>query len=196
MCSTSPLFSTAATSLSNSYPNTGAFATQYKIGDIPDGSSNTLVLAERLAQCGATTIYYTQRDQGYFTTGIPNPLNNYPVPAFDWVTANGGIYDNGSGGTYPKPPAIPYLMPPVPQIGKSRNTCNTGPVKYTIPLPSSGDTAGYIYDIAWEPSTGHTGAMPVAVADGSVRLVSGSISQTTWYYACNPADHQPLPSDW
>jgi hypothetical protein len=47
-----------------------------------------------------------------------------------------------------------------------------------------------------EPSTGHTGAMVVGLADGSARMVSGSITQTTWYYACNPADGQTLASDW
>ena len=41
-----------------------------------------------------------------------------------------------------------------------------------------------------------TGAMAVGLADGSVRLVASGINQTTWYYACHPADGTPLGSDW
>jgi len=46
----------------------------------------------------------------------------------------------------------------------------------------------------------HTGVLVVGLCDGSVRGVSASVSTTatpfTWQYACNPADGQPLGSDW
>jgi hypothetical protein len=47
-----------------------------------------------------------------------------------------------------------------------------------------------------EASTSHTGAMVVGLTDGSVRIVSGPLRQTTWYYACNPADGVVLGSYW
>lgn len=38
--------------------------------------------------------------------------------------------------------------------------------------------------------------MPIGVMDGSVRLLSTSISQPTWARALNPSDGNPLGSDW
>jgi hypothetical protein len=36
----------------------------------------------------------------------------------------------------------------------------------------------------------------VALADGSVRLLSSKISPLTWALACHPADGMPFPADW
>ena len=36
----------------------------------------------------------------------------------------------------------------------------------------------------------------VALADGSVRLVSSQISDVTFFYACHPSDGNPLGNDW
>jgi prepilin-type N-terminal cleavage/methylation domain-containing protein/prepilin-type processing-associated H-X9-DG protein len=46
------------------------------------------------------------------------------------------------------------------------------------------------------PSTAHPGSCQVAMMDGSVRGVSGSVTQTTWLIAVMPADGLPLPSNW
>jgi prepilin-type N-terminal cleavage/methylation domain-containing protein/prepilin-type processing-associated H-X9-DG protein len=42
----------------------------------------------------------------------------------------------------------------------------------------------------------HAGGINVALGDGSVRFVNGSISDETWARACDPQDGQPLGSDW
>lgn len=42
----------------------------------------------------------------------------------------------------------------------------------------------------------HGGTINVALADGSVRSVSGSVSQLTWQYAIIPDDGIPMPADW
>jgi prepilin-type N-terminal cleavage/methylation domain-containing protein len=44
--------------------------------------------------------------------------------------------------------------------------------------------------------TSHTSGMVVGLGDGSVRNVNQSISPTTWAYACDPRDGNPLGSDW
>lgn len=44
--------------------------------------------------------------------------------------------------------------------------------------------------------TAHSSGMNVALADGSVRSVSGSISLHTWQCLCNPVDGQVLGNDW
>jgi prepilin-type N-terminal cleavage/methylation domain-containing protein len=42
----------------------------------------------------------------------------------------------------------------------------------------------------------HPAGINAALGDGSVRFISQSISPTTWANACNPADGNPLGSDW
>src|SRR5262249_54359655 len=45
-------------------------------------------------------------------------------------------------------------------------------------------------------STPHTGGMMVVLADGSTRLVSPGVSNTTWWAACTPGGGEVLGSDW
>jgi hypothetical protein len=80
----------------------------------------------------------------------------------------------------------PTTLPSLPQIGASRATCTTA----TVTL------GGHTFQSGLEPSTSHTSAMVVGMADGSVRTVGSGVSQTTWGYVCNPADGMPLGSDW
>ena len=47
-----------------------------------------------------------------------------------------------------------------------------------------------------KPNTSHSGGMVTGMGDGSVRNVSGNVSQATWQLALTPADGTPLPSDW
>ena len=42
----------------------------------------------------------------------------------------------------------------------------------------------------------HTGGINCGLGDGSVRFVSGGISQATWFAACTPASGDILGSDW
>lgn len=42
----------------------------------------------------------------------------------------------------------------------------------------------------------HTGGLLVALGDGTVRMVSPSISPATWQRACDPQDGEVLGSDW
>jgi prepilin-type processing-associated H-X9-DG protein len=42
----------------------------------------------------------------------------------------------------------------------------------------------------------HTGGINVGMGDGSVRLVSYSVSSTTWFAACTPQGGEVLGNDW
>jgi prepilin-type N-terminal cleavage/methylation domain-containing protein len=46
------------------------------------------------------------------------------------------------------------------------------------------------------PNSPHTAGIVVGLGDGSGRFVSQGTSPTTWAYACDPRDGNPLPSDW
>jgi prepilin-type N-terminal cleavage/methylation domain-containing protein/prepilin-type processing-associated H-X9-DG protein len=49
---------------------------------------------------------------------------------------------------------------------------------------------------ASRPQAAHRGGINVAMADGSVRFVSASLSAATWAAACDPRDGVPLGPDW
>jgi prepilin-type N-terminal cleavage/methylation domain-containing protein len=118
-----------------------------------DGTSNTIIFAEKYAQCGASncgSIWYR---------------NNY--------SSTYGPYFNVRmmSGTSPYATNVPFQVRPTPY--NDPNYC-----EYRL------------------PSTGHTSGMLVALADGSTRMVSSSITGTTWYGACTPSGGEVLGSDW
>jgi prepilin-type N-terminal cleavage/methylation domain-containing protein/prepilin-type processing-associated H-X9-DG protein len=45
-------------------------------------------------------------------------------------------------------------------------------------------------------ATGHSGGIQTAMADGSVRSVSQSVSYTAWWFAFTPAGGEVMPGDW
>jgi type II secretory pathway pseudopilin PulG len=98
-----PLFATAASAPSSTVFHWGP---QYNIGNIPDGTSNTISFAERLVSCGAAPtvnndLFYASVD---YSTG---------QPCFNLAMGRGHY---------------PTLLPPLPQMGVNRNTCKVGTV--------------------------------------------------------------------
>ena len=79
----------------------------------------------------------------------------------------------------------------VPNMAMFANTV-TGPASLFQTTPTPWATA-CDPDLAQTP---HPSGMLVAMADGSVRNVSASISQTTWTNALLPNDGNPLGNDW
>jgi hypothetical protein len=82
--------------------------------------------------------------------------------------------------------------------------CDPAPTMQS-PISPKGYQACAMFQIQpnWESTcdigraqSAHTAVMNVVLGDGSVRPVSGSMSPTTWAYACDPRDGNPLPSDW
>ena len=45
-------------------------------------------------------------------------------------------------------------------------------------------------------NSAHTSGVLVGLVDGSVRMVTGGVTQPTWQSALMPADGIPLGSDW
>jgi prepilin-type N-terminal cleavage/methylation domain-containing protein len=136
------LFATL-TLVNPTYEQINYYSSPYRIGTIPDGTSNTVAFAENYGNCNGTAS----------TRDAPSG------------TSFGASYFNGwslFGSSY-----MSVMIQPSPADCYPSFASNS-------PHP----------------------VLMVSLMDGSVRGVSGSISQQTWWMACQPADGGVLGSDW
>jgi prepilin-type N-terminal cleavage/methylation domain-containing protein len=147
---------------------------------MPDGTTNTVMIAERYMNCALNDPFVNQSldfyDSPAWSYLWPMSGSATGTPGFGWYTANLTANWRVSGGfqtDFCKNPAI--------------GAVGTGITFQTAPMITNCD--------ATVTQTAHT-AMVVGLGDGSVRSVSPSISLTTWVQACMPADGSPLGNDW
>jgi prepilin-type N-terminal cleavage/methylation domain-containing protein len=131
-----------------------------------DGTSNTVMFAERYRNCspdgahgGGCTL------PGWAWNTIKNGGDCWSSPTFG--AQNDGINQMNCAGALYSSGSVPF------QAGPSAQACNW-----------------------YVTQGGHGGSMQVGVGDGSVRGVTASMTLTTWVNACNPIDGNPLGSDW
>ena len=146
-----------------------------------DGTSNTVLYVEHLALC---------RSPG----GGNSAIEGRSVwPAVNLTTGDPIVYWMGEPTTssYPGFPgfAIQYPTSMVPDP----NNGNLPSWKVPQAAPTLGSTG--ICDPT-TASSGHTGGANVGMGDGSIRLVTSSISMRTWNAALTPAAGDILGSDW
>jgi hypothetical protein len=141
-----------------------------------DGTSNTIVFAEKYSRCDGTNVPGgTWWMRGVFhpnASGGPSnkvPDDSYPGDRLSAVFG-GGIGRRGTPVWFTGP-ASKFLVQP------SNFIQNPGPCDNRL------------------ASTPHT-TMNAGLADGSVRTISGGISPTTWYQALTPAGGEVLSNDW
>lgn len=131
-----------------------------------DGSSNTVMFAERYKNCN-----FTWQGDGTFcawgwstSLGIPFARPGFGIPndpnSASWGLENliGPRYSFGN---------IAFQTAPRPEDCNPRVT-----------------------------QSGHTGGMVVGLGDGSLRIVSEGMSVSTWVHACIPNDGAVLGPDW
>jgi prepilin-type N-terminal cleavage/methylation domain-containing protein len=182
----------------------------FNIGNVPDGLSNTIFFGEQFSACGTTagdlwaypgignySTYSAPATTGVVTPppsgNVTSPINftsqsYFWAPVFADANTGYGFTSGGSTGSIFQYNSTPLLSaslqinPPYavgaywdapPQTGINQSQCDKSRMQ-----------------------SFHTAAVIVALGDGSVRLVNGSISQATWYAAICPADGNPLGSDW
>ena len=127
-----------------------------KIENIPDGSSNTIMITDKYANCAASLV-----------NGGGQTSNLWGVQWSPWYP----IFQcdqTGGGSSY---------------VGNQPNG-----MFQSLPSPTVCDP--------YRASTPHSSGIQVILADGSARLVSNNVSQTTWWYACCPIDGVALGTDW
>jgi prepilin-type N-terminal cleavage/methylation domain-containing protein len=142
--------------------------------DITDGTSNTILHAEKYARCSNTYMPPAFQDGGtawaYSTALVypwqPPPMN-LPAKAFQPGFAIAALAALGA------PNAIragsKFQVQPTPFLS------NCDPTR---------------------AATAHPGGILVGLADGSVRALAPSISGATWWAAVTPSDGEVLGSDW
>jgi prepilin-type N-terminal cleavage/methylation domain-containing protein len=157
-----------------------------------DGTSNTVVFAEKLAYCPGTL-----RNTGVFFSGI----NRSHAHGGTWWMR--GIFHSGTltGGS----PAFSTQQDSFPGdrlsavfgggVGIDGTRWYTGVnAKFLVQPQNATKTFGFCdRGVA---SGFHSGGIEVGMGDGSVRFVSSSISATTWWAALTPAGGETLANDW
>jgi prepilin-type N-terminal cleavage/methylation domain-containing protein len=147
----------------------------------PDGTSNTILFAEKLAQCN-----YLRDSRGVplppsSASGLSAPVpqgnvwawrqTNLSVPGFVMrnVDAKGAITNAGG---YATPQFVGITSIPQTSVGDYLNKCDF-----------------------LRASTAHP-TMNITMGDGSVRTVSSSISGLTWWAICTPNGGEVIGSDF
>jgi len=141
--------------------------------DIRDGTSNTLMLAEKYSACGAGGT------QGGSLWG-----QSYDPATF----AGGGLAD-----FYEPVFAYPWSANYIGKVNAQGQISFIGAnVKFQVqPLPYNSAAC----DPRMAQSSRLTGII-VTLCDGSTRLVSASVSPTTWWEVCTPSGGETLGTDW
>jgi hypothetical protein len=152
------------------------WAPKYKLDKVPDGTSNTVAIAERFAQ-------------------FPGPAGQFTDP--DGATQQANNLWAWPAGCPPTPPTT--YTKPVPQNAAMFAYGNpdddaVGYGKVTFNPPQA-DIAGFQADYRL-PQSAHTGVVQVAMLDGSARGVARTVSQATWQAVVLPADGTPIGEDW
>jgi prepilin-type N-terminal cleavage/methylation domain-containing protein len=150
---------------------------------MPDGTSNTVIFAHRMKLCDANAPNAFSGGGQTSTEWAAEPNDMYwgphCIPGFgykDYIAARGintGFQPRSNFNTIPN-----FSFGNIPfQVG---------------PFPSAPGNGNCYVQVTSSPHP----VMVAGLGDGSVRIVSSSISRATWVNACNPADGNPLGNDW
>jgi hypothetical protein len=139
---------------------------------MPDGTSNTVMVAERLLYCDVSVDLYFSSAGTHFTG-----------PAWAWIYP-----DHGDGSLWA---AFGWRSAAVSGSG-TVNDLRTDFADGNAPFQVGVTEASCNIFIAQSVHP----AMQVALGDGSVRGCAGGMSRDTWVRACTPNDGAPLGPDW
>jgi prepilin-type N-terminal cleavage/methylation domain-containing protein len=158
------------------------------VSAMPDGTSNTVIVAHRYRWCDASVIW-GGAGQGTNTNWALTPrqaYNNWNMAVFGGG-AYRATYCPGIASNVVCKPAKPG--PNVNGVVAADMDFSLGSLPFQI-APAPG------YCNPQVTSSPHSGVMPISLGDGSVRMVSSGVSVTTWRNACLPNDGNVLGSDW
>jgi len=160
--------------------NTDVFDKDYKIQTIPDGTSNTILVAEGYASCysygsSGTTYTYSSR-YSYW----PGYYYDYTYLANYHYDYTGSYYKSLGYGSYDYTYSYSYYTPKFsPVAGKTFQT-----------RPAISQCDGSI------PQGLSSGSIQVLLGDGSVKGVREGVSPETWAAAVSSDKGDVLGNDW
>jgi prepilin-type N-terminal cleavage/methylation domain-containing protein len=144
-----------------------------------DGTSNTILVAERFQQCYSEGEAYHHIEWAF--GGISRG-----TPAFGFLSPYPGSFTVIQvSPVLPLPPPGTELVPL--WLNDTSGSIVTKPVAFQV-VPQTCDP--------YLPQTWHPAGMPVVLGDGSVRTLGPSMSQWTFWAACTPAGGEVLGNDW
>jgi type II secretory pathway pseudopilin PulG len=162
--------------------NTGGLPRSFK-----DGTSNTVMFAERTQVCTAASGQSTYNLWGF---GFYGP----EIAAFALLTPD---TQAGLPSTDQIAPARPlpaqWTSDPLPVL---IGTVSSSPQPSPVRRPFQTAVARGAQCDPRIPGTPHAGGMLVALGDGSVRSVEAKISEWTFWAACTPDGNESLYTDW
>jgi prepilin-type N-terminal cleavage/methylation domain-containing protein len=147
-----------------------------KLLDISDGTSNTILFAEKYARCTSTS------------TTLP--------PQFR---------DGGTAWAYAAAPFFPWLPPPMTptRIAFGPGFAIRGFVDQGVPNAVGKGSRFEVQPTPFEgncdptrASTSHASGIQVGLADGTVRTLAPTMSGTTWWAAVTAREGDVMGSDW
>jgi prepilin-type N-terminal cleavage/methylation domain-containing protein/prepilin-type processing-associated H-X9-DG protein len=153
------------------------------ITNMRDGTSNTVIFAERFKNCQPPQGVGVETMPGWavhpsFVLPSQGGPHGWDSPVFGWHEWQSLNFPTQYAQTPFDPSFAQTYVNGVP----------TGTPFQLAPSQSNCD---------WRiTQSGHNGVMNVLLGDGSVRGVSSSISAVTWWSACMPNDGNPLGPDW
>jgi Protein of unknown function (DUF1559) len=174
----------------------------------PDGTSNTIMVAEKLAKCGNinTDIYVGVAGNGG-GAGFPGPLPSPPYPPFAYQALDGTLFGNAWAWDQLQSASLPTYLMTFPHGYMTMGTGQLQPIGpasifqvspvYNIPYaPTADPTTGALptgCDFT-RASANHTGGMNVIFADASVHFLSGGLNPNVWWYLNTPAGGEIVDS--
>ena len=145
-----------------------------RIADIADGTSNTVLHAEKYARCSSTAMVPALAVGGTAWAYCTSPVFGWLPPP---MTLPGKAFQPGF--------AVPALS------GRGApNVIGPGSKFQVRPTPFLGNCD------PTRASTAHPGGIQVGLADGSVRTLSAGMSGATWWAGLTPSGGELPGSDW
>jgi hypothetical protein len=139
---------------------------------MPDGASNTVMIAERIMLCDVSVPLY------YSAAGT-----HFIGPGWAWIYP-----DHGDGGQWLAFGWRTAAVSGSATVVDLRTDFANGQVPFQV------NVTAVSCDI-FVTQSAHA-AMQVALGDGSVRSCAGDMSRNTWVRACTPDDGREPGPDW
>jgi prepilin-type N-terminal cleavage/methylation domain-containing protein len=143
-----------------------------RIDDITDGTSNTVLYAEKYGRCTNTTLAPQFQDGGTawaYSGAAPFPWQPSPM-------------------TPPLKPFQPGFCIPAMVNQGAPDALGPTSIFQVQPNPNNCDPT--------RASTAHPGGIQVGLVDGTVRMLAPNLSGNTWWAAVTPRGTEVLGSDW